>query len=71
MAPDAPPPGGRGEAPRTGPNGERLVRCKACGALMYWRLNPATGNRVPIALATGESHFRDCYAARSFSRKRG
>lgn len=36
-----------------------------------WRLNPATGRRVPIALATGESHFRDCYAARSFSKKRG
>lgn len=61
--------GERGEAPRTGPAGERLLRCRACNALMYWRLNPATGKRTPIALATGESHFRDCPAARSFSKQ--
>jgi hypothetical protein len=71
MAPDAlPPPGGRGEAPRTGPNGERLVRCRSCSALLYWGVT-AAGKRVPISLQTGESHFKDCPDAKSFSKRGG
>ena len=58
----------RGEAPTSGPNGEPLVRCRACNALMYWRLNPATGKRSPVSLATRESHFADCPDAALFRR---
>lgn len=61
----------RGEAPTTGPNGERLTRCRSCGALMYFRRNPATGKSTPVALATGESHFKDCPTPERFSKKRG
>jgi hypothetical protein len=66
---DAPTGGPRGEVPRTGPNGERLMRCRSCSAWIYWAETPA-GKRVPIALATGESHFKDCPFASSHSRRR-
>ena len=55
--------------PNRGPNGEPLQRCRACGALMYFRRNPATGKYTPVALATGESHYKDCNAPYLFSRK--
>lgn len=59
----------RGEAPATGPNGERLVRCRSCNALMYWGVTPA-GKRVPISLQTGETHFRDCPNAQQHTKKK-
>jgi len=58
----------RDALPRRGPNGEPLQTCRACGALMYFRRNPATGKYTPVALATGESHFKDCPEAKSFSK---
>jgi hypothetical protein len=56
------------ETPQRGPNGERLTVCSACGAPIFFRHNPATGKYTPIALATGESHFRDCSSPRLFSK---
>ena len=53
---------------KTGPNGERITACRSCGAPIYWSVT-AAGRRVPIAVATGESHFRDCRDARAWSKK--
>ena len=59
----------RGEAPTSGPNGERLTRCRSCNALVFWSVT-AAGKRVPIALATGESHFKDCPSAKAWTKKK-
>lgn len=69
-APEDPQPA-RSALPRSGPNGEPLRRCRSCGALLYFRKNPATGKYTPVALATGESHYRDCPTPERFSKKRG
>lgn len=59
----------RGEAPTSGPNGERLTTCRSCGAPVYWGVT-AAGKRVPISVATGESHFKDCKDAKSWTKRR-
>ena len=59
----------RGEAPTSGPNGERLTTCRSCGAPVYWSVT-AAGRRVPISVATGESHFRDCRDAKTWTKKK-
>lgn len=41
--------------------------CEACGALMAMVPGKKTGALVPVNLATGRSHFRDCPSATSFS----
>ena len=56
--------------PESGPNGERVTTCKSCGAGIYWSVS-AAGKRVPIALATGESHFRDCPDAARWTKRKG
>ena len=55
-------------APKTGPDGERITACRSCGAPMYWSVT-AAGRRVPIAVATGRSHFEDCPDRRQWSKK--
>ncbi len=44
--------------------------CKACSATIVFCTNPATGNHLPVNVATGRSHFLDCTDATRFSRHR-
>jgi len=41
-------------------------KCRACGAPLRWERSES-GKWVPISIATGESHFRDCPNANEFS----
>src|SRR4029450_6541840 len=42
--------------------------CRSCSAPIDWR-DGANGKRVPVDVATGESHFKSCPDARTWSRK--
>src|SRR4029434_8305548 len=49
--------------------GETVRTCRSCGARMFFVLTPA-GKAMPVAVATGRSHFEDCPHASAWSRKK-
>jgi len=44
--------------------------CRSCNAPVEWR-DGQNGKRVPVDVATGESHFKTCPDARQWSRQNG
>ncbi len=44
--------------------------CAACSAPLVFVLNEATGKRVPVEVATMQSHFLTCSDPNRFSRPR-
>ncbi len=42
--------------------------CAACHATIALVYNPKTGKHIPVAVATGRSHFEDCTDPNRFSR---
>lgn len=49
--------------------GQSVEPCGKCGEPIYFARG-AGGGRVPVSARTGESHFKNCPAAASFSRGR-
>lgn len=48
---------------------EPVSACRSCGAAIVWR-KTASGKLMPVAVATGESHFRDCPQAKKWSKNK-
>ena len=49
--------------------GETVNHCRSCGASIVWR-KTEQGKMMPVAVATGESHFRDCPQASGWSKSK-
>lgn len=46
-----------------------INHCRSCGAEIVWQRTEA-GKAIPVSVATGESHFRDCPQASQWSKSK-